>query len=88
MWDEWTYQGWLQSNFDSDCSLGYYAWLRATELEAQQEAEYRWFLRMCCDGQRLMVRVILPNVRMAARWVVLHLRSAPRWRRGRWRAKT
>lgn len=83
MWDEWKYLKWL----DFACSLDFCDWKRAEELRIQQANEWRWFLQMCCDGQRLMVRVILPNVRMAARWVILHLRSAPRWRPGRWRAK-
>lgn len=54
----------------------------------QEEIEWNWFLENCGSKQRLWVRVTLPVVRMSAKWVMLHLRSEPRWSALRWKSKT
>jgi len=57
-------------------------------LQQQAEQEYVWLLGLRGAGQRLWVRVIRPVARLLIRLAMLHLRSEPRWRRERWKAKT
>jgi len=65
-----------------------FAWWSPQTLQEQMEQEYLWLLDLRGAHQRFYVRVIRPTIRLLTRLAMLYLRSEPRWRRGRWKAKT